>query len=146
MKTLRLFGMMLMTIVMAFGFTACGDDDDDNGKDSTDYVGVWIITDTDDCVEAITFSKSSWENVKYVSEDGTWKKKLTSGALLVSGNTMQISGDSKLSKATYSISGNTMTIIVSSDDKPRTIKMTRATGGQEEKLAFLEILVNRNQK
>lgn len=145
MKTLRLFGMMLMTIVVAFGFTACGDDDDDNGKTSTDYVGVWIITDTDDCVEALTFTKSAWEDVKYVSEDGKWKKKLSTGSLLVSGNTMKIGGDSKITEGTYSISGNTMTITTTEDNRQGTIKMTRATGGQQEKLAFLEVLVSRIQ-
>lgn len=147
MKTLKFYGVMLMTMVVAFGFTACGDDDDDNAKNDTDYVGIWIIQDTEWAVEATTLNKSSWENVKYWSEDGRWKKKEHSGSLSVNGNTFTINGDAPFHTATFSISGNTMTITATdADGRTETTKMTRATGSQQEKLGFLEYLVTTIQK
>jgi len=43
MKTLRFFGMVLLTVLMSAGFTACGDDDDDIGNVSNIY-GTWETT------------------------------------------------------------------------------------------------------
>ena len=146
MKTLRFFGMMLMTMVVAFGFTACGDDDDDNGKDKTDYVGVWISADTESRVEATIFDKSTWEDVIYSANDGKWTKLANSGTLSVNGNVMTFSGNGATSTATYSVSGNTITIIKNTPNgQVEPLTMTRATGGQQEKMSFLEILVKKYQ-
>lgn len=32
-RTLRMFGLMLCTILLCVGFTACGDDDDDDNNE-----------------------------------------------------------------------------------------------------------------
>ena len=142
MKTIRFFGMMLMTMVVAFGFTAC---DDDNGKDKTDYVGVWMSEDTDSFVEATTFDNSTWEDVIYSSKDGKWSKVVSSGTLSVNGNTMTLSGNGASYTTTYSVSGNTITLKKTSDSQAKPVTMTRATGGQQEKMAMLEILVKKFQ-
>lgn len=51
MKTLRLFGMLLMAVTLSFGISACGGDDDDDGENGTQtsdpnvqsVVGSWNV-------------------------------------------------------------------------------------------------------
>ena len=45
MKTLRLFGFALLTVLLSVSFTACGgsDDDDNGGGSSASIEGVWYL-------------------------------------------------------------------------------------------------------
>ena len=44
MKTLRLFGVALLTVLMSVSFSACGGDDDvDNGGSSASIEGKWYL-------------------------------------------------------------------------------------------------------
>lgn len=148
MKTLRFFGMMLMTMLMAFNFTACGDDNDDKSKDGAgsggaDYVGIWIAVDRSDRMEVLTLKANSWQNDIYKRRDnGEFKKETVSGALSVSGNKITISGNAPFQTAIYSISGNTMTITPEQETQDMEhITMTRATEDQIKKIAAWEALV-----
>lgn len=151
MKTLRFFGMMLMTMLLAFNFTACGDDDDDKSKDgggSADYVGIWIAVDQSDRMEVIELKTNSWQNAiyKFSNSSQSYVKRSYSGSLSVSGNAITITGDAPFKTATYSISGNTMTIVPQqqTEDTDKYV-MTRATEDQIKKIAAWEALVLASQ-
>ena len=138
MKTLRLFGMMLMTVLMAFNMTACGDDDDNSGSGSADYVGIWVSVDQTDRMEVITLKTNSWQNDIYKKRDsGEYTKKTHQGSLSVNGNVINITGDAPFTTATYSISGNTMTVVAEQER----VSMTRVTEDQVKKIAAWEALV-----
>ena len=135
MKTLRFFGMMLMTMLMAFNFTACGDDNDDKSKDgggsAPDYVGTWVDTDTKERMSVIILKTNSYQNVQYRFSQSTQKikKEDVKGDMTVSGNVITLTGKAPFEVATYSISGNTMTI-TPQQSKEGTITLTRATETQ----------------
>lgn len=148
MKTLRLFGMLLVAILTSFSMTACGDDDDDNGKDggsTPDYIGIWVSVDRQDRMVVVTLKANDWQNDTYKLKDGLYKKETVGGSLSVSGNKISISGDAPFSTATYSISGNTMTIIPDQETEEGRISITRATDDQIKKIAAWEALVLASQ-
>lgn len=48
MKSIRLFGIALLTVLMCVSFTACGGDDEvDNGGGDASIVGMWECTNFD---------------------------------------------------------------------------------------------------
>jgi len=68
MKTLRFFGMVLLTVLMSVGFTACSSDDDDDASGNASIVGTWKYTDTDDEVAlTLTFNSNKTGVVTVVS-------------------------------------------------------------------------------
>jgi len=68
MKTLRFFGMVLLTVLMSVGFTACSSDDDDDTSGNASIVGTWKYTDTDDEVAlTLTFNSNKTGVVTVVS-------------------------------------------------------------------------------
>ena len=69
MKTLRLIGMALLSIVMSVSFIACSNDDGDNKKASTKLVGTtWKVTSVDNADEDF----NGWTNVTATfNENGT---------------------------------------------------------------------------
>lgn len=143
MKTLRLFGMMLMTVLMAFNMAACGDDDEEDGNGnggSSNYVGIWIESDTDERMDVVTLKTSSWQTDNYRSNNGEVTKRTSTGPMTVNGNQITISG-APFESGTYSISGNTMTIKAKSQNGEETMKLTRATDDQIKRIAAWETLV-----
>lgn len=72
MKTLRYFGVVLMTILLSLGFAACSsDDDDDNASGSTSIVGSWKQT-SDGQLATVTFNANMTGVVTFVyyNDDG----------------------------------------------------------------------------
>lgn len=142
-----LFALMC-ACMMATGFVACGSDDD-KGKDGSDstpnYIGVWIEKDTQSEMYVLTLASTSWERVEYGSDDKGPRKKVYSGSLSVSGNTLSISGNAPFNKATFSISGNQMTIVPEGNPDQKMI-VTRATDAQSEKIVAWEFIISNYNK
>lgn len=82
MKTLRLFGMMLMAVVMAFSLSTCGDDDDDDDQ-PTSIVGTkwYSANDVNGQIVSYTifcFNQGGVLDVEHlVLNDGKWYKGLS---------------------------------------------------------------------
>lgn len=72
MKTLRLLGMILMTLFLSINFIACSNDDDDDDTSTPSIVGTWKYTDSDEEVELTLTFKSNKTGVVTVTsyEDG----------------------------------------------------------------------------
>ena len=142
-----LFALMCACL-MATGFVACGSDDD-KGKDGSDstpnYIGVWIEKDTQSEMYVLTLASTSWERVEYGSDAKGPRKKVYSGSLSVSGNTLSISGNAPFNKATFSISGNQMTIVPEGNPDQKMI-VTRATDAQSEKIVAWEFIISNYNK
>lgn len=70
MKTLRFFGMALMTILLSVSFTACSSDDDDNGSNSA-IVGKWSWDGEEDDY-FIFKSNGTGYNYWYDDDENEW--------------------------------------------------------------------------
>ncbi|MCD7933582.1 MAG: hypothetical protein LUH15_20815 [Tannerellaceae bacterium] len=46
MKTFRLFGVVLMAVMLSINLTSCSDDDDDDDNSSNPLVGKWLSTNS----------------------------------------------------------------------------------------------------
>ena len=108
MKKLYSTIMLLAMMVAALGFTACGDDDEDDGGSgySSFLVGTWQVEDEDsyaDEVEYVQFkSNGTYINVQY-DEDGLY---ITKGTWKVSDNELtmkETDGEWKGTSFTYTI-------------------------------------------
>ena len=95
MKTIRLFGVALLTVLLSVGFSSCSKSDDDNGGSSSNpLVGTWELSDEDGDYYTVELKadgsyyqveyKRTTDNIKRV-EKGTYK------ILSVSGNTYKVS-------------------------------------------------------
>ena len=95
MKTIRLFGVALLTVLLSVGFSSCSKSDDDNGGSSSNpLVGTWELSDEDGDYYTVELKadgsyyqveyKGTTDNIKRV-EKGTYK------ILSVSGNTYKVS-------------------------------------------------------
>lgn len=77
MKTLRLFGMTFMMVLVAGCFTACGSDDDESEVSPSRIVGTWILTTKEEYKNnEITSSKTYPDQYGYMyrltfQENGT---------------------------------------------------------------------------
>ena len=79
MKTLKYFGMMLLTAIMAFGIAACGSDSDDEGgggSGATGWEGDWLITASlggyPASIQVLTLDRETgrFYSTYYMTEDG----------------------------------------------------------------------------
>ena len=125
---MKFYLMMLMAAVMTFGLTACGGDSNDSGNGSApDYVGIWLIQDSQTNFIYTEIKADSWTNVEYhlSSSTGNVSKEVYSGGLSVNGNQIALTGPAPFSTGTYSISGNTMTITFTHNGNTETERMTR---------------------
>lgn len=82
MKTLRLFGMVLMTVLLSVSFAACGDDDDDdnNVPTATELVGTtWRGTSSswNGYYATVTFTSTSECTVKVYDNSGNLDEQET---------------------------------------------------------------------
>ena len=95
MKTFKLIGVALLTVLMCVGFSSCSKSDDDNGGSSSNpLVGTWELSDEDGDYYTVELKadgsyyqveyKRTTDNIKRV-EKGTYK------ILSVSGNTYKVS-------------------------------------------------------
>ena len=95
MKTFKLIGVALLTVLMCVGFSSCSKSDDDNGGSSSNpLVGTWELSDEDGDYYTVELKadgsyyqveyKGTTDNIKRV-EKGTYK------ILSVSGNTYKVS-------------------------------------------------------
>ena len=95
MKTFKLIGVALLTVLMCVGFSSCSKSDDDNGGSSSNpLVGTWELSDEDGDYYTVELKadgsyyqveyKGTKDNIKRV-EKGTYK------ILSVSGNTYKVS-------------------------------------------------------
>lgn len=58
-KTFRFIGMVLLTVLMCVGFTACSSDDDDDANGSSSIVGTWKYIDSyEDEMLTMTFNSN----------------------------------------------------------------------------------------
>ena len=66
MKTMKFYVMMLMAAVMTFGLTACGGDNNDDGGSGAapDYIGIWVMTDTQSDFTYVELTANAWKNVE----------------------------------------------------------------------------------
>ncbi len=63
MKTLRLFGMTLLMVMLAVSFTACSDKDEEA---SIPIIGTWVYTTGAGNKEVVTFNNNrsgTWESI-----------------------------------------------------------------------------------
>jgi hypothetical protein len=95
MKTFKLIGVALLTVLLSVGFSSCSKSDDDNGGSSSNpLVGTWELSDEDGDYYTVELKadgsyyqveyKGTTDNIKRV-EKGTYK------ILSVSGNTYKVS-------------------------------------------------------
>ena len=128
MKKMKFYLVMLMAAMMTFGLAACGgDSSNDGGSSAPDYIGVWVIKDTQTRFSYTELTTTSWTNVNYQLNTSTGKvrKEVSSGSLSVNGNQITLGGNAPASNATYSISGNTMTVRFVQNGGAETETMTR---------------------
>lgn len=95
MKTFKLIGVALLTVLLSVSFSSCSKSDDDNGGSSSNpLVGTWELSDEDGDYYTVELKadgsyyqveyKRTTDNIKRV-EKGTYK------ILSVSGNTYKVS-------------------------------------------------------
>ena len=142
--------MMLMAAMMTFGLAACGGDSSNDGGSGSapDYIGVWVIKDTQTRFSYNELTTTSWTNVNYRLDTSTGKvrKEVSSGSLSVNGNQITLGGNAPASNATYSISGNTMTVTFVNNGVTETETMTRISSTDKAaKVAAWEALYIQSQ-
>ena len=94
MKTLRLFGVALLTVLMSVSFSACGSDDDGNQPSSNPLVGTWEMTDVDGDYYTLELkADGSYYQVEYegTTEEIDRSYKGSYKILSVNGNTYEVS-------------------------------------------------------
>ena len=107
MKSIRLFGIALLTVLMCVSFTACGGDDDDvdNGGGEASIVGVWECTylDLDKDYPGLHADAhlNIGDRVRFKS-DGTYYASYSDGEYetgrwSLNGNTLTIAADVEIS-------------------------------------------------
>ena len=111
---------MMMAAALSFGFTSCGNDDNDDGSSSNPLVGTWF-TESEDHGELeyteITYNKDLTCTWQCYSSDRTTLKESDTGTYKVEGNKLSIWWESEREywkedgpwTTTFSISGNKMT-------------------------------------
>ena len=128
MKTMKFYVMMLMAAVMTFGLTACGGDNNDGGSGAApDYIGIWVMTDTQSDFTYVELTVDAWKNVEYhhVRNSNEIRKNIVTGGLSVNGNQVHLTGGAPFTTATYSVSGNTMTLQFVENGRSQTIRVER---------------------
>lgn len=119
MKTLKYFGMMMLTMMMAFSMASCGsdkdkDDEGGGGGSSSSIVGSWYVVEEDTGVTSYTIMNYKSNGTLVVTVvfgyEGEWYKSSQSGTYKVSGNqvTINIAGDT--GSGTWSVSGNKLIV------------------------------------
>ena len=87
MKTLKLFGVALLTVLLSVSFSACGSDGDDNGSTAS-IVGTWLET----------------------GKAKSYQAKLVFTGQEASGNVSYLEDDQIIWTGTYNINGSKLTI------------------------------------
>lgn len=115
MKTLRFFGMVLVTVLLSVGFAACSSNDENNSS-SSDLIGKWICTSS-------TFTPN--ENGRdpdnyYEREDGSYKYGYGIAVgegldFLSGGKCLELDGSE--SEMTWTLSSGKLSIIEGDDDR-----------------------------
>jgi hypothetical protein len=88
MKTLRFFGVALLTVLMSVSFFACSSSDDDDDSNTPSIVGTWIETDNTNSYQGkLVFSgKETSGNVTYLEDN----KTIWTGTYKVNGSKLAI--------------------------------------------------------
>ena len=130
MKTIRILGIALLTVLLNVTLLGCSksDDDDNNNSPSTSIVGSWIIMESNGAIERLIFEsdgscKSYWDYGPdkpgvYYEEQGTYAiddniltiefiKKISKGNANKEAVTTSIS---KTTTYIFSINGNKLTL------------------------------------
>ena len=143
MKTIKFFGMMLMAMILAFGVTACGSDDDEGGS----YVGTWVTYADGDInsgraeIGILTLTSNTWMMINYEVNGDNVYKHVNSGNMKVSGNRIEVYGVDDFNDATWSVSNNVLTFsYVNERGKSKTEKYTRITSEQQRLINELDKL------
>ena len=106
MKTIRLCGMLLMAVLMAFSFSACGDDDDDDQPASIVGTQWYSANDVDGKILSYTifsFKQGGTLDVEHlIIENGKWYKGLSHRySYTLSGNKLSVNFNEGLPADTY---------------------------------------------
>lgn len=148
MKTIRLFGMMLMAVLLSFSMTACGDDDDDDDSGfggGSSYKGDWVVEKSRNFpsypseIIVLTLNSNTWKIRSYSAQSAQEiYKYVASGTLSVSGSKVKvIGGDSDVNGAegNWSVSGNTLTITYNENGKQKKETYQRLTSEESKIIA-----------
>ena len=126
MKKTSIFSLLFIGL-LAFGLTACGDDNNNGGSGAApDYIGLWVLSDTETHFEYVELTATTWTNVNYRVRNNSIEKRNSSGGLSVNGNQVHLTGGASFTDATYAVSGNTMTLqIVQNGQIVETVQVHR---------------------
>ena len=95
MKTFKLIGVALLTVLMCVGFSSCSKSDDDNGGSSSNpLVGTWELSDEDGYYSTVELkADGSYCQIEYHRTTDNIQRidKGTYKILSVSGNTYKVS-------------------------------------------------------
>lgn len=128
MKTFRLFGMVLMTVLMSVGFTACSSDDDNDNGYSSAIVETWmqqnasgysveLTFNSDGTCSELTKLESTSAKMKYNGTYNVKGDKLTIiwteylGWNFLTNKWLDLDKDTETVIITISINGNKMTFL-----------------------------------
>ena len=129
MKQIKHLAFLMLALTFALGFTACGDDDDDDTpSDSQSIVGKWKCThdaygDLWDDPYYIIF-KSDGTGYEYFEDEDVWRFEYVATSTKL---TLYYDDDSTPDILTYSITSNgkKLTIIGMDDDDMSVLEFTR---------------------
>ena len=111
MKTIRLFGIALLSVLMCVSFSACGGSDDENSQPSSNaLIGTWesIDPDGDNYILELKADGSYYQAEFYgKTEDIQISYKGIYKILSVSGNTYEVSVTNKIKRK---MSGEIVTV------------------------------------
>lgn len=112
-RTLRMFGLMLCTILLCASFTSCGDDDDD-GPESTSIVGTWRLS-LKDGIEMwycqYEFNSNGTLKVKDWTDDNEPSNYEAGGKYTISADVLTITVDGEGSESyKFKLNGNNLII------------------------------------
>ncbi len=117
MKTLKLIGIALITVLLSVNFVACSSDSDDEGGTPIDIkqvVGSWRIISSTDVVNGKTLTDAMVGKVLTVNSDGTYSSNsvdMGNGTYTCNGNTIVCKNTSGVTiTAKVSLSGNNLTM------------------------------------
>jgi hypothetical protein len=95
MKTFKLIGVALLTVLMCVGFSSCSKSDDDNGGSSSNpLVGTWELSDEDGYYSTVELkADGSYCQIEYHRTTDNIQRidKGTYKILSVNGNTYEVS-------------------------------------------------------
>ena len=90
MKTFRMIGLVLMTVVLAFGISSCNPDDEDPYKDYAELiVGKWFCFTPESSIFMNYQADGSFYEVGYGAKNG-WREYV--GTYEINGNKVYVSG------------------------------------------------------